>query len=316
MHPLVKKFLHLMESYIFVLLVSIAIGIIFPKTVAPLGDYTALILAIIFFFSALKLDLKEVRSCLKDIPLLIVTNVFMLVLFPIIIFYVTKVFLPDYAIAFMLLAAMPTAMSAPLIADVVGGRQDIALVLTILTSLLAPFTIPFVIQLLAGSVVTVSFASMFWNLAKIIIVPIGLANIVKPFFKKQILATSYTFKPISVTLLGLLIMGVVGKQSDQIFRAFKGEFLDALIALFVLFAAFHVIGYYTAYWRKRDVRISVSVCLTYMNFTLAIYLAATYFTDSRVLVPVILSVLPWSLMVIPFEVMMKKMRKATRGLGH
>ena len=54
-------------------------------------------------------------------------------------------------------------------------------------------------------------------------------------------------------------------------------------------------------FRVRSDRVTVTICLTFMNFTLAIFLAGQYFPQPNVLVPVILSVIPWSLLLIPFR---------------
>jgi len=132
-----------------------------------------------------------------------------------------------------------------------------------------------------------------------------LANIVKYLWHHKIKATYFTFKPISTTLLGLLIMGIVAKQSATILGGLNLAFLIEIAALFVLFAFFHVAGYYTVWWRKRDDRVTITICLTYLNFTLAIYLAGKFFNDPKIVVPVVLSVLPWSLLIIPFKYVMK-----------
>ena len=55
-------------------------------------------------------------------------------------------------------------------------------------------------------------------------------------------------------------------------------------------------------------RVTITICLTYLNFTLAIYLAGKFFNDPKIVVPVVLSVLPWSLLIIPFKYGMKKLK--------
>lgn len=300
----------LSESYILILLLAITVGLFFPVQIRPISSLGSVLLGLIFFFSALKMDLREVRACLRDYMMIITAVAFMLVAFPVIVYYLTLPILPSFAVAFMLLAAMPCGMTVPLLADVTGGRQDLALVLTILTSLLAPFTVPLVIHALAGSSVTVPFWPMFLTLVKVIIVPIGIANIVKALFHKDVNAASYAFKPISLALLGLLIAGIVAKQHAEILSALTAHFALALGALFILFILFHFAGYSIIFWRDRQVRLTVSTSLTYMNFTLAIYLAGQFFpTDQDVLVPIILSLIPWSLTVIPYKEIVKRMGK-------
>lgn len=307
MHVFFKRISQLLESYVLIVFMAMFVGLVFPNSVKFLSDYGQILLAVICFLSALKLDMTTIESSLKDVKMLVVANTLMLILFPVAIYYLTQLIFPQYAIAFMILAAMPTGMTAPLLSEVSGGRQGLALVLTASTSLLAPFTIPFVLHFLVGSSVAVNFGSMIWSLAKVMILPIVLAMVVRPMLVEPIKASMYTFKPISLALLGLLIAGIVGKQATAIMDAFRGgAFIWSLIALCILFVVFHIVGYFATPWRDQADRITMSVCLTYMNFTLAIFLVGQYFKDPNIVIPVILSTIPWSLMVIPFSAIIKR----------
>jgi BASS family bile acid:Na+ symporter len=204
---------------------------------------------------------------------------------------------------------MPTGMTSPLLSEVTGGRQGLALVLTASTSLLAPFTIPFVLHWLLGSTIAVNFGSMIWSLAKVMILPIVLAMVIRPLLIKPIKASLYAFKPVSLILLGILITGIVAKQGDAIMDALhNGIFLWSLVLLCVLFIVFHLIGYFITPWKDQADRITMSICLTYMNFTLAIFIVGQYFEDPNIVIPVILSTIPWSLMVIPFSWAVKRVK--------
>lgn len=315
MHIFFRRISQLLESYIVIVVIAMSAGLIFSKYVAFFSNYTQIMLAAICFLSALKLDISAIESSLKDVKMLFIENALMLIVFPVAIYFLMRLIAPQFAIAFMILAAMPSGMTTPLLSEVAGGRQALALVLTASTSLLAPFTIPFVFYLLLGSKISMDFGSMIWSLSKVMILPIVLAVAVRPMLVKPIKASMYTFKPISIILLGLLIMGIVGQEGSSIIDAFHGvEFIWALVGLFILFALFHMIGYFAAPWRDRQDRITMSICLTYMNFTIAIFLAGKYFNDPHVIVPVILATIPWSLMVVPFSTLMKRLRpvKAAR----
>ncbi|MFA4954075.1 MAG: bile acid:sodium symporter [Patescibacteria group bacterium] len=292
--------------YIFILLASLALGLILPHYAVLLAPYSTIFLGIIFFLSALKIDLKEVSRYLKDRKMIVLANAIMLVIYPLIVYYLMRFIYPDLALAFLLLAAMPAGMTSPLLAEICGGRQSLALVLTVTTSLLAPFTIPLVIKYTVGAEISVDVFSLFLTLVKVIFVPFILANVVKYIWPKKIKAWFPALSPISMALLGLIILGIVATQAATILGGVNAKFLLTLLALFLLFIAFHLVGYYSVYWRDRADRISITICLTYMNFILAIYLAGKYFNQPGVVVPVILSVLPWSLLIIPFKFMLRK----------
>ncbi|MFH1769855.1 MAG: bile acid:sodium symporter [Parcubacteria group bacterium] len=296
----------LSRSYVFVLVIALAIGIFFSEHTVFLAPYSTWFLAGIFFLTALKIDFKEFLRYCKGVKMIVVGNLLMLILFPIAVYYITDAIAPSLAIAFLILAAMPSGMTVPLVAQICGGKQSLALVFAISTSLLAPFTVPLVIKLLIGGAISVSFLSMFLSLAKIIFIPFILANIIKYLWQKETEPAYKTFTPISILLLGLLIVGVSAKQADQIVLGQQGDFIRYIIGLFILFIVFHIVGYFAIFWRSREDRVTITVALTYMNFTLAIYLVGEFFTEPNILIPVVLSVIPWSILIVPFKLIVDR----------
>jgi len=305
-----KAYNYLTESYLVVVFLALFLGIVFSKNVIFLAEHSTVVLGVIFFLSALKINMREITDSLTDKKMLIAVNVFMLILFPVLIYYGTLAIVPSLAIAFLLLATMPAGMTAPLLSEISGGKQSLALVLTVSTSLLAPVTVPFMMKILAGATISIDFFDMLFSLAKVIFIPFILANILKLFWEDSVNKTTMHFKSISVLLLGVLIMSVVAKQADVIIEGlYGGEALIYLALLFALFLVFHIFGYFTIFWREKSDRITTTVCLTYMNFTLAIYLADKFFQDPSIVVPVVLSVIPWAILLTPFKYTMTRLQK-------
>ncbi|MEW6617552.1 MAG: bile acid:sodium symporter [Patescibacteria group bacterium] len=300
----ITKFL---ESYIAVLFVSLLVGIGLYKYTIYIAPYSTIFLGIIFFFSALKINLKEAFLYFSDFKMVIVSNIFMLIALPAITYVIMQFIYPPLAVAFLILAAMPSGMTSPFLSEIVGGTESLALVLTISTSFFAPITVPLMIQLFAGTEVSVGFMTMFLSLAKVIFIPFILANIVKYFWNNGVQKLNTKTKPISMICLGLLIIGIVSKQAKVILSSIQGgDSLIYLVALFLLFVAFHFLGYFTVFWKDKKERVTITVCLTYLNFTLAVYLVDQFFHAPNILIPVILSVLPWSILIIPFKYFARK----------
>jgi BASS family bile acid:Na+ symporter len=299
---MVRRIFRLAQSYTFVLGFALAAGALFPHQVGRLSPFSQYFLEAIFFLSALRLDLRHVIESFRDARMLLVFNLLMLIAFPAVVYAVASILIPQYALAFLILAAMPAGMTSPFLAEISGGNHGLALVLTVSTSLLAPLSIPLMLNLLAGSEVSIGFWSMVGTLARIIFIPFVLAQVMKAVAKRAATALAARTRPLSMVLLGCLIAGIVAQHIDALastLRTFTS--VGILAALTVLFAAHVAAGYYAIFWRPRQDRISVMLCLTFMNFTLAIYLAGRYFPEADVLMPVILSVLPWSLLLIPFR---------------
>ncbi len=297
----------LLESYTTILVISLFIGLTLPETGGIFTPYTTPFLQLIFFLSSLKLNIRDVKNETKNLRSVLLVNLYMLILFPIAVYFLAKILVPSYAMPLLILATMPAGMTSVLFTELIGGSVGLALVLTTTTSLLAPFTVPVMIRLLAGASVAVPTAQMFLSLLMVIIVPFALAQIARRLFHEKIKASFWTFKPISIALLGCLIMGVVAREAPRMTQNLA-VFLPALAILFVFFTLLHLAGYFgIPHLAKKD-RLATTVCLTYMNFTLAIYLAGKFFPDPKILIPVILSVFPWSIGMIPFKAIVQNFK--------
>jgi len=285
----------LAESYIFIMVASLVLGLFLPQT-RYLIAWNTLFLQTIFFLSCLKIDPKQVLDNLKDWKFLGLASLVMLIGFPVLVWLVVSPFSPDMGLALFLLAAMPPGMTTPLLAEVVGGKQSVALVMTAMMSLLAPVTIPLLTKALYGATVAVDTFGMFKQLALVIFLPFALAMFARWVLPGAVLAIKPATKPISIFLLGLIIAGAVAKQSASIIALSRDwwQLFVAIGTLYVFYFATHVIGYYGFWWKKHEDKNTASIALTYMNFTLAIFLAIQFFPRPQVLLPLVLSILPWA----------------------
>ncbi len=298
----------ILHSYLFVATSAILLGLFLPQIFERLAGYTTIFLGIIFFLSSLKIDISNLKIEIRDWKVIFLVCVFILLITPAIVYFLTLQLYAPLALAFLLLAVMPSGMTSPLLSEFVGGRQSLALVLTILTSLLAPLTVPFMVSLLAGQTVEVDFWAMFKLLSLVIYIPFLLAQVVTFFGRQVVEKMSSYFKTPSMVLLGFLIAAIVAKQSDFIMGKINtgGDLFVHLSALFVLFIVLHILGYFLVFWKGAQDRITISVCVTYVNFTLAIEIANKFFPEANVLLPVVLSVLPWALLLTPFQMITKR----------
>lgn len=228
-----------------------------------------------------------------------------MLILPTLVYLIANPLVPAYAFALLLLASMPAGMTTPILTEVAGGKTSLALVFVVITSLIAPFTIPLVLKIAAGEIVVLSFFDMFLKLVKIIFIPFILAQITRHFLHKKIKPSYWTLKPASIILLGLLIAGVVANQAEII----KTNLTSFLPAVLIMSSYFFLMPYIMLFLTKRYApadRISIAVAVTFTNFTLGIYIAAKFFPEPNILIPTILSVLPWSLAFIPFKYFAKK----------
>ncbi|HEX7503651.1 MAG TPA: hypothetical protein VF336_00160, partial [Syntrophales bacterium] len=152
---------------------SMAAGICCPGVFAFLQPYPLLCLMILFFMSFLSIRLDAVRQALHQAGLSILGIVVLkMFIMPVALYALFSIVLPDYAVAVLLLTGVSTGVVAPFMSNLVGGNSARVLVVTVITSILVPFSLPAVVGLVLAKSVSFSFWDMLRVLALAIFVPI------------------------------------------------------------------------------------------------------------------------------------------------
>lgn len=294
MNNLFKNIRVLSESYLAIILISLVLGALMPKLFFGVSNFATLILQVIFFLSSLKIKLSGMKSYLKDLRDEFVVVIYMLLVLPLAVYAVTIVLAPDLVLPLTLLAAMPAGMSVPLMVEVVGGRVAYGLLLTIITQILSPFTIPFLIYLLFSAQIEVPFLSMIFSLIKIIFIPFILAQVFKKYSTNLVLKFNNYSKSLSILLLGLLLAGIIAKHNQILHANIWLVFRLGLISI-IFYILLHLFGYSLTFWQNHKEKLTVMASTTYMNFVLALYLIIVYFPEPKYLLFMIIQIIPWAM---------------------
>ena len=294
-------------SHFAVVFSSIVIGVFFAEWLLPLSHYSTVVLGMIFFLSALKIDFESLLHDVKDVKLIVVVIIMSLFVFPVFVFFTFNLIFPALAVPMLILFAMPNGMTTPVLTDIVGGKVSLALILAVTASLLAPFTIPLLIKMFAGATVSMSLIDMFLKIAKVIFIPFAIAQVVK-YFVTITAQHKAIFKPISMLLIGILTASLVAKQADVLIEGMlSGYYVIHLVLITCMLIIVHFLGYYSVYWKKGSERIAVVVGLVYMNIALGIFIADEFFGTPEIVAPIVLAVLPWALLLQPFAIVVKRL---------
>jgi BASS family bile acid:Na+ symporter len=298
------------------LIIALSCGLLFPQWFTPFFTLTGVLLQFIFFASGLRIDLRSILPELKDFKLFAAVSLLRLVVFPIGVYFVSISFFPDLTVPLVLLAAMPAGMTSPLFVDMIRANVPLSLLLTAGTSLLSVVTLPVMLGLLGGDATVYEPTPMFQTLFSIMIIPILIAQLVRlpETGRLTIMRGQSLIRLSSILALWLLIASIASKHSDAILEGLLGgRTLFALFIMSALLVAFHVAAYMVCYWRSKRDRITVTLSLSYMNFTLAIFLAETLFQDPGVVLVVILSMLPWNMSLLVFQWLVRRSSWVIRG---
>ncbi len=305
----------LLENQIIVVLLAMLLGLVIPEPFRPLKDYSTQLLILVFFTSSLRLSIDEIASYARDGKLMFWANAFMLGILPLALYMpvagIAKLlgatWLEPWALALLIFGAVPTGMTIALIADFIGGVTSLALVITATTSLLAPLTIPLIFKITIGQFVPIPIVSMFWSLTLTIVAPFILAMFVKRHAPRLVKRWSEWLRGVSVMAFGLLIAGIVADTGGATFS--RWEWRDAV----VLITAMAWMGgltwglYRLLTWRTASERLTVALCMIYMNNTLALFIANRFFPTSGALPKLLLLLLAANVLLFPIKQEAKKL---------
>ena len=123
---------------------------------------------------------------------------------------------PDLALGVILVGCCPGGTASNVITYIAGGDVPLSVGMTIVSTLIAPLMTPFLVYVLAGAWVEVSFVAMVISVVKVILVPVLLGILIRSLFGKQIQKISDVLPLISVVSIVMIISGIVANNNEKI----------------------------------------------------------------------------------------------------
>src|SRR4051812_700037 len=132
------------------------------------------LLQIIMFGMGTELSLKDFANVVRMPKGIIVGVVFHYLIMPLVGFSIATLFNfpPEIAAGIILVGCCPSGLASNVMAYLARANLALSVSVTTISTLLAPFLTPMLLQFLAGSFIPVDFWSMVWDITKIVIIPI------------------------------------------------------------------------------------------------------------------------------------------------
>ncbi|MCG3181926.1 MAG: hypothetical protein BIFFINMI_04372 [Phycisphaerae bacterium] len=244
------------------------------------------LLAGILFFTGLKLDFATALRELRRPLLLVYLAAMLLLALPLGMWALARWLLPDFALGVLILAAMPAGMACATMSDIVRGNASLAMVLTLLTSLACPLTVPLAIGLVwsgghgSGGAGFLLRQSLF--LAATLFSPMAAAVIVRRVAPAFVARHREQYTGLSIVSLALLIVTIMASVSDQtlgLVRSAPWRVGGLVLFILAFTAIFYAVGFWLTPWRPMTDRAAVSICSAYVNNGLALVFARTFWVD-------------------------------------
>ncbi len=285
---------------VIVVISSMAAAIVFPNFGARFDAFPFYCLMVNFFLSYLSIDLADVGKALKGHgPQILGVTVIKLALLPVFLYFVFYLLAPQYALAALLLTGVSAGVVSPMISNMVRGNSSLVLVVVVVTSVLAPFSLPTLVKLVAARDLAISFPAMLKMLATVIFIPIVVVEFIRyitPRFVGPILKIRF---PVSLLMFALINLGVFHRYAS-FFKQEPLVIVMATIVVFILAAVYCTTG--ILFFRKSSLenQLAGAVMMGNINNVLVIVFASQFFGPVEPLVAA-MYMIPFFVLVIPLR---------------
>ena len=284
-----------------VVLLSMAGGILFPGAGSVFQAFPLYCLMILLFLSFLSIDMDTLITTLKDtFPTIFCLTFLKIVLLPLVIYGIFTVVAPAYATAALLLSGVSTGVVAPFIANLVGANGALVMVVVVVTSLLIPFTLPALINILLHRTVDISFAAMVRLLAFVVFLPFLAAEVLRKAAPRCLVRILKVRFPLSLFLFAVINLGIFSRYAGFFHRE-PATILTAGFIAVLLSAIYCGAGILCMYRKSMENRLAGAITLGHMNNVLIIVFAARFFGPLEPTVAA-LYILPFFGLIVPLRI--------------
>ena len=285
---------------VIVVISSMIVAIIFPDFGSLFQVLPVYCVMANFFLSYLSIELGDVWQEFKGHSgKILVFTVMKLTILPIIIYFIFYYVAPAYALSALLLTGVSTGVVAPMISNMVKGNSSLVLIVLVITSVLAPFTLPTIIKIVAVKEVAISFLAMIRMLVLVIFVPIIVVEIIRNLMPKLVAPIMKIQFPASLLMFAVINLGVFYRYAP-FFKKEPRTIILATLVVFVLAAIYFIVGIF--FFRKSTLenQLAGAVMLGNMNNVLVIVFSSEFFGPVEPMVAA-MYIIPFFVIVIPLR---------------
>jgi arsenite transporter len=273
------------KQYQSIIIGAVLLGLLLGGwTTAPgkaLQAYTQALTFLMILFISLTITPRQFSLVARQ-PFPILTGLLLnFVYMPLVCWALARLLVDDarLAVGIILVGVVPCAGMAAVWTALLKGDVPLSMAINALTMLLAPFLIPPLMALLAGSGVAVDPWGMFQQLAIILLIPLSLGIGLRWLVERKWNIKSYLpLFPALSALTAVLLMFIVCNVNVPLFTS-RLDLLPSLLAATVLISPLgffvpHILGRWVFGWEQR---IAVTYASGMKNLPIAVGLAFACF---------------------------------------
>lgn len=286
---------------LFVIFSSMGVGIGLPEFGRIFAPYPLYFMMFQLFFSFLKIDFFQVfNEARKKAFILFILCFFKLCIIPISLFLLTQTLWPEYAVPVLLLSGISTGVVAPFISSLLEASTLLVLMMVVVSSLLAPFSLPTLVSLFVGQKIEIPFLVMVKVLAMVVFLPAAAVILLRYLYPTSLEKLERVQFPVSLSMFACINLGVFAKYSS-FFIETPVKVAETILVAFVLSIIYHMVGFLLTWGMKREDRLAGAVSFAYMNNVLIVVFSSQFFGPLAPALAV-LYMLPFFTMIVPARI--------------
>lgn len=161
---------------------------------------------------------------------------------------------PEVAAGVILIGACPGGVASNVMTYLARGNVPLSIGLTAFATLISPIVTPFLMQLFAGKLITISFVEMMLSILNMIVLPIVAGLVVSHLLRDR--------RPWLARFLPLLSMLAIILVVTVVVAHFRDQLVKVGLVLIAASALHNFAGYLCGYWGGRAVGLDERDCRT------------------------------------------------------
>ncbi len=248
-------------SYTMMIIGVVGFAMYHPQYFVTIGDFKLSyliipLLQIIMFGMGTELSLKDFANVVRMPKGIIVGVVFHYLIMPLLGFSIAKLFnFPnEIAAGIILVGCCPSGLASNVMSYLARANLALSVSVTTISTLLAPFLTPLLLQWLGGGFVQIDFWAMVWDITKIVILPIVAGLAFHYLMRGKFDWLDKIMPVLSMAGIAVILAIMVAAGRDNLLKV--GALL--LLATFL----HNIAGFFLGYWSARLFRFPERDCRT------------------------------------------------------
>jgi bile acid:Na+ symporter, BASS family len=212
-------------SYTLMIFASVSLAIYYPNYFMSIGNFklSAIIvpmLQLIMFGMGTELSLKDFSRIVQMPKGVIVGVTCHYIIMPMVGFGIAHMFNfpPEIAAGIILVGCCPSGLASNVMCYLSRGNLALSVSVTTVSTLVAPLLTPLLMRLLGGSLISIHFLDMVWEMVKMVVLPVALGVLIHYLLRDRAKWLNKVLPTTSMIGIVIILVVIIAKGRDALLQ--------------------------------------------------------------------------------------------------